>query len=472
VESNMHLIHLVWLLVTLAIALSHAEEHTIVVGGWLPQDVEGITRTLAPVFQDYLTEAVGSSMDPPVKFVFKPVDMDEGSSSRRFISEQGLDILCNFFYSGAFVSFNFRGADTVPGSIACKAAEFSWIPLVTQRNIVGSSVSGSDALVVFSLLNNTAIRKVEDLKDKKLACGYLLSGTTYLHGYQLLLDHGLHIFRDMTQVRFYGADYESYYQAVLRGELDVGFATSSWLTKTHNDEIDQLRIHDRQSAPSYEGQVYPSAVSRLTPTYGVVVSDRLSWQIKRKILAALENLNASHPGMKLMKLAGWSSSVNYGVSMIAAENSGVAYQTAEGAKMCRDPYDRLDIWTSIKCPGGYYKVDYNMSTRQCELAGIPCPAGVICFCRPCLLKPQNTFRWETVLGLCAALYGVGLFYFIMGHLQDLGPGPASWRGAALAAVGKLSDDELSARADDDADGGGGGLRRLPPSVHQRRRSKD
>jgi len=274
-----------------------------------------------------------------------------------------------------------------------------------------------DALAIFSLLNNSAVTKPEDLYGKKLGCGYLFSGTTYYQGFQLLLNHGIHIFRDLAQVRFYGADYESYYQAVLRGELDVGFATSSWITKNHPKDVDLLRILDKKDGLSYEGVQYPSMASSLTTTYGLVVSDKITWELKRKILDALQQLNSTNAAMKALKLAGWTSSSTYAGALTAMQHSGVAYES-DGKSICREPFKRADIFDSISCPDGYDKVDYNTSARQCDLAGQPCPAGAICFCKPCIKKPQNLFRWETVLGLCAGLYGAGLFYLALRPMRE------------------------------------------------------
>mmetsp|Transcript_55621 Transcript_55621/g.146756 ORF Transcript_55621/g.146756 Transcript_55621/m.146756 type:complete len:174 (+) Transcript_55621:1040-1561(+) len=172
--------------------------------------------------------------------------------------------------------------------------------------------------------------------------------------------------------------------------------------------------------------------------------------------------------MAAMKLAGWTSSANYGIALTSLESSGIAYHSDSGKTMCRDPNRREEIWRSIRCPDDHYLVDYNTSARQCELAGLACPAGVICFCKPCLPKPQNLFRWETVLGLCGALYAAGLFYLF------LRPAHHRW------SDGWRRHHPAQPRADDDADsearkGPSSGLKDLRPrgqSPHPRRRDPE
>jgi len=283
--------------------------------------------------------------------------------------------------------------------------------------MVGSGSTGSDGIVIFSRLDNSAITKTGDLNGKTIGCGFLFSVSTYLYGYQLLLEQGIHMFRDLAQVRFYGSNFEAYYQAVLSGELDAGFAGAAWLAKNHAQDMPRLRVLHRQENLTYEGQPFPAVTSSLVAAYGVAVSNQMPWGVKGKVLRALEQLDASDAGMQALGVSGWTSAGSYSATLTALESAGVLYQDDSGAKRCRDAYLAHDIWESIDCPADHYKVDFNTSARQCALAGRACPAGATCFCRPCQRKPQNLFSWETVVGLCVGLYSVALAYFFLGPLQ-------------------------------------------------------
>jgi len=193
----------------------------------------------------------------------------------------------------------------------------------------------------------------------------------------------------------------------------------------------------------------------LTPSDGVVVSSKFGWQLKRKIVEALQRLNASHPAMKELKLAGWTNAANYASALTALEHAGVVYEDDAGKKRCRDAYEMKDIFMSIQCPGDHYKVPYDVAARQCEVAGLACPPGVICFCQPCVAKPKNIFSWEVVVGLCAALYGVGLFYLALGPLRE--------RGRGYIPRAATSDDGLESEVDGPL--GSAGRRRVSLRSH-------
>ncbi len=70
-------------------------EYTI--GGWTPGDESTFLRLWGPIFEEYLTTAVGAMYEPPATFKLVAADFGEQQSFSKLFSEDQLDFVCTFF---------------------------------------------------------------------------------------------------------------------------------------------------------------------------------------------------------------------------------------------------------------------------------------------------------------------------------------------------------------------------------------
>ena len=68
------------------------KNHKIVIGGWVVDGPEILSNRYSLLFETYLTEVVGSTMEPPVEFILVPIDYTEGTSLERNLNS--LDMMC------------------------------------------------------------------------------------------------------------------------------------------------------------------------------------------------------------------------------------------------------------------------------------------------------------------------------------------------------------------------------------------
>ena len=67
------------------------------IGGWMAADESTFLQLWRPIFEQYLTTAVGTLYDPPVSFSLVPADFKEQQSFLKMIAEGLLDFVCKFF---------------------------------------------------------------------------------------------------------------------------------------------------------------------------------------------------------------------------------------------------------------------------------------------------------------------------------------------------------------------------------------
>jgi hypothetical protein len=82
--------------------------------------------------------------------------------------------------------------------------------------------------------------------------------------------------------------------------------------------------------------------------------------------------------------------------------------TRETRTHCIGPFARgLEL---VICPEGTVPSE-TLAEDACPKAGLSCPDGLQCLCRPCVpLTAANYYPWPVVLALCCALFTVGLWF--------------------------------------------------------------
>ena len=85
---------------------SSPEKSHYVIGGWDPRKTpQSFLRAFAPIFENYLTEAVGRSFQPPLTFELIPTDWrelgndDNGISAQALVQSAALDFVCKDFHT-------------------------------------------------------------------------------------------------------------------------------------------------------------------------------------------------------------------------------------------------------------------------------------------------------------------------------------------------------------------------------------
>ena len=80
------------------------------IGGWAVGDESNFLKKWRPIFEQYLTTAVGEMYDPPVASAFSLVaaDFQEKQSFTNMISDGLLDFICKFSETLCLVPRTFK----------------------------------------------------------------------------------------------------------------------------------------------------------------------------------------------------------------------------------------------------------------------------------------------------------------------------------------------------------------------------
>jgi len=288
------------------------------------------------------------------------------------------------------------------------------------------------------------IQNVSDLEGRRIGVGYILDATSYQLGYQLLAENMIHILEDAEQFVLYGTDFERQFQDVLSGRIDAGVASSTWLAEMHAGELDRIRVI-QPLEPWYEGEPFPFPTSTpLVPQSGLAVSPLIPWQLKHEVARALQRVTADHPAAVAAKIEGFTGPGSYAGVQTTQKAMRIIITPEVGVSRCSNQWSVQEIWESFDCssiPGDtFVKLSLQDSLAKCALRGDPCPDGLVCFCKPCVVSPgTNFFNWPLVLALCATIYGVGLiFVFFLRPTID----PAGIIGAIPAAKARRARREM------------------------------
>jgi hypothetical protein len=225
-------------------------------------------------------------------------------------------------------------------------------------------------------------------------------------------------------VIFYGTDYSRQFNDVLSGVVDVGIVTSGWIEDNHPDKMNLLHFHYSNLSINlyvsmgiptlFQAQSIPFITSTdLVPLNGIAAAPSIQSHLRESILQALVQLDPSKvpgglPAMHAAGLAKFTIPSSYVYPRTLAEEAGIMKAT-DTRTQCVGAYP--DSHEIVQCPDHYERVaDADVDTG-CSKAGLPCPHGLLCMCRPCQpLVPANFYPWPVVLGLCCALFLVGIWF--------------------------------------------------------------
>ena len=221
------------------------------------------------------------------------------------------------------------------------------------------------------------------------------------------------------QVVFYKVDFERQLHDVLSGQIDVGIISSGWLEDHYPEKLNLLRFHasdlngniyHRRGIPTlFEAESIPFFTSTdLVALNGLAAAPHISSPLREHVLQALLKLDpATAPAMRTAGVAKFTIPSSYAYPRILAMAAGIM-ATRETRTHCIGPFARgIDL---VICPAGTVPSEA-LAEDACAEAGLACPDGLPCLCRPCRpLTAANFYPWPVVLGLCCALFVVGIWF--------------------------------------------------------------
>ena len=158
----------------------------------------------------------------------------------------------------------------------------------------------------------------------------------------------------------------------------------------------------------FQSQSIPFITSTdLIPLNGLSAHPSIKTTMREQILQALLRLDpAAVPAMYAAGLAKFTIPSSYNYPRILAAEAGVLSPTETRTHCLGQFPSPADL---VTCPAGYTEVPDVLA--GCAAAGLACPNALVCLCRPCVLQPPaNVYPWPVVLGLCIALFLVGLWF--------------------------------------------------------------
>ena len=171
------------------------------------------------------------------------------------------------------------------------------------------------------------------------------------------------------------------------GETDVAFIRTDLLETMVADPsetvtLEQVKVLNLQTHALPSGIIFPFLAS--TPLYPEwpfgVNTHTVETPVSTAVIEALLALNSTSPAAKAGGYAGWQPALSYFDVRALQEELGVLRQTESGNYGC---IRAATIREGLTCPFGYRMQGEEAFNTACQEAGLPCPVGMACLCRPC-----------------------------------------------------------------------------------------
>ena len=208
----------------------------------------------------------------------------------------------------------------------------------------------------------------------------------------------------------YMNDNEALLNAVLTREVDVAMTQSGWLEANFPETISKLYYHDIKNV-TYRSRPYTlPTTTNLVPAFGLSAAPHITLKMQEQILSALSRLNHTSPPAIAAGISTFILPASYERARELVVKLDLMQESAEG-KSCQ--YDFDDLNSLVYCPPGFSPEEDDLLYSKCKVRKLPCPAGITCFCSPCVQDLYvMIFPWRTVLGLCCTLFAIGLCFSI------------------------------------------------------------
>lgn len=373
--------------------------------------IETVFSSFHKTFAEYLTVTAGQRFDPPISF--QVVELEYQSLVQETLP---MDF--------AFLS---------PTSYACGAARFGLQSLATIT--VPTMVNGQEYdLAEFGGLiivhaNNSEIETITDLKDKIIAASAITGFGSGLMQFYEMKKAGLFYINDPKQFVFTG-DEGSVVKGVLDGRFDAGFVRTGLIGSVMNVTgqpigMENFKVLNSRQDTTVGGTPFPYLHSTpLYPEWNFVALGSTPGDVSREAQSALFDLadhakagkawqscvginqgdmtlcndipafdpfarcdttveiaNVSVAALSDGGYSGWRTSLSYVEAQELMRNTGIIHLDPKTQTMqCTFSWN---VYDHIQCDDGFYKLPFDSFNTSCANAGIDCPDGYTCVCKPC-----------------------------------------------------------------------------------------
>eukprot|EP00730_Choanoeca_flexa_P009274 TRINITY_DN12619_c0_g1_i2.p1 TRINITY_DN12619_c0_g1~~TRINITY_DN12619_c0_g1_i2.p1 ORF type:complete len:1785 (+),score=431.40 TRINITY_DN12619_c0_g1_i2:732-5357(+) len=314
-------------------------------------------------FKHYLTDVVGQKFDPPITFNLRPLNSLEIFPAMK---HKEIDFLF-----------------TDPSQFQCFSIQYGLRALVTIERIQNNEPIRSFGGLMVVRNDDSRINDLADLHGKIIGANSLFSLGGGQSQWLSLMENNVEIFVHPKQIifTFNELDAISYLQS---GFVDIAFVQSHVLDElaSVNPEFNKadFRIIGQQQH-NINGAPFPVPVSTdIYPEWPFSAMTGTDFNVMEEVAIALMALESSSPQAQKGLYYGWRIAQSYNVVRSMMENIGYITKDEEDNFQCFDDYD---IFEAIRCPEGFYKREKNVVMTGCTNAGLPCPPGKECICRPC-----------------------------------------------------------------------------------------
>ncbi|CAJ1954719.1 unnamed protein product [Cylindrotheca closterium] len=393
--------------------------------------VEAAYKSYNSTFSDYLTATAGKRFDPPITFEMQHVSFQ---TMYDYTASNEIDF--------AFVN---------SAAAECISAQYSTQSLAT---IVGSKLKDGQRYntstfggLVITRADNGNINRIEDLKDKVIGAISISGFGAALMQFYEMEKRGLSYINDPSQIVFTG-NQNLIVLGVLEGTLDVGFIRTGQLEKSKDREgvkIDPslLKIIEAR-VDEVDGVPFPFPhTTPLYPEWNIASMKDTPEDVSREVQAALLRLAEHGRTGKALETCLLSNATGLCSDVHALDPSArcdttVEVATAAAQALADGGYSRwrialsmnkvrnvlqetkfiqndpeLDLWrcnppsklyNQITCPDGTNKVSETEFDLTCAQAGLECPDGFECFCRPCIAETSCHRAAYFIAGRCLSIW--------------------------------------------------------------------
>ena len=299
---------------------------------------------------DYLTDLIGADFDPPISFT--------RSSANLYLKSSTVQ-------ESVAMEYDFMLAN--PYAASCYESEGQAVSLATQlvllrdtNNVFNLTRYGA---ALYTLQNRTDITTVADVKGKKIGSNKITALATHLC-YSVLLRNGVHHLQDPEQTIFFRNSSQAL-QALLRGDIDVGCASTGTLERDLKDDgagtlHNKIRILHAQNHTLRDGEnelLFPFAISSpLVPGYPFVafphVEQSVQIRVQKELLAMRDHADVAPALLACLRAAPEAAqctivaTTNSTSSNTTSDDDGNLYYTDECLETC---FASLAVGTIRNC---------------------------------------------------------------------------------------------------------------------------
>ncbi|CAM9117981.1 unnamed protein product, partial [Chrysoparadoxa australica] len=322
-------------------------------------------------FGDYLNNTAGVDLD--VSFEVVALEFEDVVQA---YDEQAIDFL--------FAN---------PGMISCAQAAVGARPILALRNIRRGYELNEFGGLIFTRADRDDISSIDDLAGKKIEA----VSTVGLGAFQLQWDYvtqqGVRLFVDCEQVIF-SYNQKDIVRDVVAGVADVGFVRTDLIDQmVESGDINaaDIKVLDPKVIEGFPFDV----TTGLVPEWHIAALMHVPDAVVAAVATALSQISSTDPEA----VAGGYSKFDPAHSLVSLlrlqQNLGIIDQ-ATGRCL-----EAESISDAITCPDGYVKAGDEEIAAGCEDAGLPCPDGYDCICRPCIEVPGHRIHLEFAGNECS-----------------------------------------------------------------------